>query len=148
MRRHQITKQCSKCQKSMIGCISKIKNKKYCSHSCAMKNNQRFLGKTHSQKTKMQMSTTKIIKYDALHAQIHCPSYANVHSWLRSRYGRPKWCEKCKSTKVQVYDWALKHNKKHQYYKNNYIRLCRKCHHRYDDKSKKVWITRKNITNI
>lgn len=53
------------------------------------------------------------------------------HFWVYTHKGRPSKCEHCKTTRAKVYDWA---NVDHQYKRNlsDYIRLCRRCHRRYD----------------
>jgi len=53
--------------------------------------------------------------------------YYGVHRWIETIFGKPKFCEKCKSTKEKWYDWA---NISGEYKrdKNDWMRLCRKCH--------------------
>ena len=54
-----------------------------------------------------------------------------LHQWVVRRKGKPSRCEHCKNTKAKVFDWA---NKSHKYKRdlNDFIRLCRKCHRKYD----------------
>jgi len=56
--------------------------------------------------------------------------YAAIHAWVRRYKGTPSSCEHCgrKSGRLQ---WA---NKDHEYRRllEDYIRLCAKCHYRYD----------------
>jgi len=59
--------------------------------------------------------------------------YTYIHKWLSDVHGRPNYCEgkNCngKSTK---YDWALKKRHKHEKNIENYLRLCKSCHKKYD----------------
>lgn len=55
-----------------------------------------------------------------------------VHRWLRQEYGIPKPCEHCHRTDDGiVYDWACK-NKLYRRVREDYMRLCRSCHRKYD----------------
>lgn len=58
-------------------------------------------------------------------------SYTALHNWIRLKLGELGKCEKCGTTKAKKYEWA---NKDHLYKrnKNDWIRLCTKCHRRYD----------------
>lgn len=58
------------------------------------------------------------------------PKYGQLHKQVYLKYGKPKKCSKCGSTK-NVH-WANKSNK----YKNNndFIALCASCHKKYDNK--------------
>lgn len=64
-------------------------------------------------------------------AWVKNPSYHTLHRWVAQNKGRPKKCEHCGTTKKKVYDWA---NADHKYARNldDYIRLCRSCHRKYD----------------
>lgn len=57
--------------------------------------------------------------------------YIALHNWIRLKLGKPNKCEICKTIKAKKYEWA---NKDHLYKrnKNDWIRLCTKCHRRYD----------------
>ena len=67
------------------------------------------------------------------------PSYAALHIRIKKVLGKPKLCKHCKTTTAKLYDWASKSRK----YTNDikdWIRLCRKCHVKYDEKYKiKKW---------
>ena len=59
--------------------------------------------------------------------------YRDIHQWLRATYGRPQICEQEQCSGLsKTYDWALKSGMSHKKDKNNYLRLCRKCHGKYD----------------
>lgn len=57
----------------------------------------------------------------------------SIHSWLRRIFGTPKLCEFCKDTK-EFCDWALLKDKKYERKRENFMRLCRSCHMKYDTK--------------
>jgi hypothetical protein len=54
-----------------------------------------------------------------------------LHNLVERELGKPKECEHCKSKEEKIYDWA---NKSGNYLrdKKDWIRLCRKCHAKYD----------------
>lgn len=56
---------------------------------------------------------------------------AALHDWVRKLLGVPQKCEKCGTDRAKFYDWA---NKSGLYMRDvsDWIRLCRKCHNRYD----------------
>ena len=60
--------------------------------------------------------------------------YVGIHHWIKKKLGYPKICEFCKKSgfsKAGIH-WA---NKSGQYKRDtkDWIRLCAKCHHIYDD---------------
>ena len=57
--------------------------------------------------------------------------YRALHQWIESKLGKPKRCETCNTTEAKRYDWA---NKDHKYRRNinDYIRLCKSCHEKFD----------------
>lgn len=61
--------------------------------------------------------------------------YRALHYWVVSHLGQPDTCEYCGATglKGKYIQWA---NKSHQYKRDlsDWIRLCGKCHSRYDRK--------------
>lgn len=56
-------------------------------------------------------------------------SYSAVHNWLRYNFGKADRCDFCGSNRN--IDWA---NKSHNYTRelNDWIKLCKKCHWKYD----------------
>ena len=68
-------------------------------------------------------------------------SYDAKHQWVARWKGRPSLCEDCGTTKAKVYNWA---NISGKYLRdlNDYKRLCRKCHHKFDKISEKIWTMR------
>lgn len=60
-------------------------------------------------------------------------SYLAMHNWLNKYFGKPSFCENpfCEG-RSKNFEWCLKKEKEHDHDKNNYIRLCRSCHRKYD----------------
>jgi len=58
------------------------------------------------------------------------PTYGIVHYWLRQNYDQTNTCEHCRQQKRC--QWALIKGKEYERKRENFIRLCVKCHRRYD----------------
>ena len=58
-------------------------------------------------------------------------SYPALHTWIRNKLGTPNYCTKCDGKKAKRFDWA---NISREYKRdvNDFIRLCRSCHKKYD----------------
>ena len=69
--------------------------------------------------------------------------YGSKHDWLKVRYGKPKYCEHCSTTKAKKYEWA---NVSGKYLRDrgDWIRLCTSCHRKFDNHSIKMWETRRS----
>lgn len=63
--------------------------------------------------------------------ELSIKEYRNIHNWIRIRKINIKVCEFCGCNDKKL-DNALKINYKHEKNINNYIKLCRKCHIKYD----------------
>lgn len=74
---------------------------------------------------------------------------SQVHRWMDKHYGRPQVCEmeNC-SRKCIWFDWALKTGKKYERDKDNFLRLCRSCHRRYDLTPEKRRQAMKNLVSF
>lgn len=103
--------QCKTCRKLVVGI-----HRKFCSKECYWKSLEGIKGK-------------------------NAPNYrrvvgkSQVHKWLDTHYGKPSICESktCdKKTVKRWFDWALKTGKTYERNRNNFFRLCRSCHRRYD----------------
>lgn len=61
--------------------------------------------------------------------------YGALHSWVRRKLGKPNFCEHCgnRNLKNRQYHWA---NKSGKYLRrlSDWIRLCVKCHKKYDNR--------------
>lgn len=55
------------------------------------------------------------------------------HQYINKHHGRPKICEnkECKG-KSKDYDWCIKTGRKYSHNIEDYLRMCRSCHRRYD----------------
>lgn len=58
-----------------------------------------------------------------------------VHAWIKKHYGWPNYCEMCnkKDEEKLLYDWA-NISGKYRRERNDWKRLCRKCHRVFDEK--------------
>ena len=128
-------KKCAKCGK---GFYSNIKKSKYCSNKC-----QRVSCLTGSNGEKpwniglkgyMLGEKNGMWKGDKV-------SYVGLHQWVRRKLGRPKKCEHCGTTKAKMYNWA-NISKKYLRDIKDWKRLCRQCHHKYDNISESIRITK------
>lgn len=86
-------------------------------------------------------------------------TYGAVHYWLKKNYGTPRICENkdCDGeTDKRWFDWALKHGYDYEKKRENFFRLCRSCHKRYDltEKMKEQaisnlwWLGKKGIRKL
>jgi hypothetical protein len=95
---------------------------KYCSRKCFM---VKFveMAKNHSEENSPNWKGNKVKK-------------EGLHNWVQRVLGKPNKCEHCLKTGFGIHqiDWA---NKSHKYLreKSDWIRLCRKCHMKYDGHS-------------
>lgn len=57
-----------------------------------------------------------------------------MHDWVKRWKGYPKKCEMCGTEEAKTYDWA---NIDHSYKRilEDYIRMCRSCHRKFDIKN-------------
>ena len=69
---------------------------------------------------------------------------SGVHAWIEKTLGKPGKCEFCLTIEAKRFEWA---NKTGKYLRNinDWIRLCSKCHHKYDDITNRGWETRRAI---
>lgn len=58
--------------------------------------------------------------------------YYSLHLWIYRNYGKPDKCENCKS--IKNVQWASK-NYKYTRNREDWIKLCFKCHRKYDVKN-------------
>lgn len=57
--------------------------------------------------------------------------YSALHQWVTANYGKPTFCEECKTSTRQMYHWA---NLSGSYLRDrdDWKRLCVSCHKFYD----------------
>lgn len=61
--------------------------------------------------------------------------YSGIHKWLTKSYGSPKICDNCDTEDAKRYEWALLKGKSYERNRDNFIRMCKKCHNNYDGNS-------------
>ncbi|MES2216660.1 MAG: NUMOD3 domain-containing DNA-binding protein [Patescibacteria group bacterium] len=103
------TKECERCQKLFTAW--KYQHRKYCSRICRVKSRD------------MRREKNPDWKGENV-------KYSGIHMWIRKNKTPTNICEHCGKTKNRM-AWA---NKDHKYSRNlnDWIRLCPKCHKKYD----------------
>ena len=95
----------------------------------------------HSKETKLKISLNRKGKYIGSKNWIwkgDSVSYRNLHRWVERYLGKPNTCEHCgKYGVAHQIQWA---NKSGKYLRelSDWIRLCVKCHKRYDSRKSLV----------
>ena len=69
-----------------------------------------------------------------------------LHDWVVRHLGKPNNCEHCDSTNAKKYEWANK-SQKYKRELSDWLRLCPKCHARYDYKTR-VGKWRKSVRKL
>lgn len=115
---------CLECGKKFKALSSEIKRRsgggKTCSRDCFYKRLRKILDEKFKYKT----------------------TYATVHKWVYKINGKATVCEKCRTKNAKTYEWSNKSGLYKQDLKD-WWQLCKRCHHKYDKVSEKVWITRR-----
>lgn len=72
--------------------------------------------------------------------------YTASHMWMYSTYGQPKKCENCGRDNLEgkFINWA-NISGKYKRERDDWIRLCRKCHTSFDDIINKGWDTKRRM---
>ena len=105
----------------------KIYKREFCSNICRRKGvgeriSKALMGHEVSKETREKISKTK---------DKGSTNYWALHSWIESKKGKPQKCEHCETTEAKKFEWA---NKSHEYKRDlsDWLRLCTKCHRKYD----------------
>lgn len=122
----------------------------YCSKKCAGKDTVKNLGTRMLGKKWSRSHREKFIKSNS--GSKHWGwkgkkiSYIALHRWVERHRGKPQKCELCPESGYgyKKYDWASK-SRLYKRELDDYIRLCKKCHRKYDHSKKTSEIWRKNI---
>ncbi len=61
--------------------------------------------------------------------------YWNIHAWIRRNHGLADHCSNNCGTTASIFDWALIHGRNYEKKIENYKPLCKRCHHKYDERS-------------
>jgi predicted RNA-binding Zn-ribbon protein involved in translation (DUF1610 family) len=122
-------KPCPKCG-AFIYHPNKLKliARKYCSTSCQMKGNKTRKGKPPTNAFKPgETSGENNVNWKGDQA-----SYGSIHDWVSYHRGKPKKCEHCGiADPSKRYEWANV-SKEYKREIDDWIRLCKKCHYKYD----------------
>jgi len=112
-----------------------FKKRKYCNHKCSLdyKKGKHLPGtfkkgsKINVGRKRLDMTGKNNIKWTEK------PGYEAIHAWVSRWKGKPNICEGCGNivTNSRQIHWA---NIDHKYRRvlDDYIRLCAKCHKKYD----------------
>lgn len=74
--------------------------------------------------------------------------YAEIHYWLKRKYGVATKCEDKNCTgKSKNFNWAKKRDKKYEFRRNNFLQLCRSCHSKYDFTERTIELMRQKNKN-
>ena len=104
-----------------------------------MSDTRKKLWQSNAFRKKMYKSRNgKVYKEEDYMWKVENASYRANHKWVNINLGKPDTCEHCGSTGLKGHSihWA---NVDHRYQRNveDWIRLCAKCHGRYDKQLRK-----------
>lgn len=74
-------------------------------------------------------------------------SVSAFHTWLTKHHGRPDVCENrlCMGGS-NIFEWCLKKGRKYSHNIEDYLRMCRSCHRKYDLTQEKRLKAIKNLS--
>lgn len=73
-------------------------------------------------------------------------NYRIIHTWINKHYGKADRCDNPNCPhKSNTYEYCLKNGKNHDRNIDNYIKLCRSCHRRYDMTTEKKQILTERV---
>lgn len=138
------TSKCKACQKEFKFYKSEQEGI-YCSRKCYLENPETiervrqlgiktsFAGRKHKPETIEKMRLAQAgRKHHRWGGENIC--YTALHKWVERHKGKAKKCEHCGTTdESKSYDWANV-SKLYKRDLNDYIRLCRSCHRKFDAK--------------
>ena len=58
--------------------------------------------------------------------------YYALHTWLQRNFGTPSQCDVCGTKHAKRFDWAKIRGKQSERKRENFFRLCKSCHIKYD----------------
>lgn len=99
-----------------------------------------WFGKKHTEETKQKMSENSGQRFGEDNSNWKGDSIkiVSMHAWLEREFGKPQRCDNkdCSypQNEVKRWDWALLHECEYERKRENFVRLCRSCHIRYDKK--------------
>lgn len=110
-----------------------------CSKSCAAKHRgSPWLEKFKIKKGQHLSATTQFVRGGFTGATNNRwkgdkAGYTAKHDWIKNHFGKPQFCEHCKSSAHRMYHWA-NISKEHKRNRNDWLRLCVPCHKKYDSR--------------
>lgn len=122
----------------LIGVKNGMYGKKHTPESIE-KNRQSNLGQQRTEQTKQKMrNVVRLTEEKSTGWKGNDVKYTGLHAWVIKHLGQPTKCEHCKKDNLTDHSigWA---NKDHLYKRNlkDWLRLCVKCHRKYDAKFNK-----------
>jgi len=104
------------CDKCFIKYNTEDKRQKYCSKKCSIL--------AHSREGHPMWKDNNI-------------GYGGIHDWLQDNFPKPEKCENCgkrgeKNNGKWNIEWAKLKNKEYERKRENFWKLCHKCHSKYD----------------
>src|SRR3990167_2850426 len=121
-----MTKRCQRCLKEFLTFPCRVG--KFCSYHCSAK------GRIHHSGYKWNKASTEKRKGEGNPGWVgDRVKYFGLHMWVSKNFGQPGTCEQCGRTRLKgrYIHWA---NKTGKYLRdrNDWMRLCAKCHVGYD----------------
>ena len=147
---------CEMCYRLFLYYPSDKVSGKHCSNKCARESpdfrsklSSANTGRKATNEARLHMSKSHIGKF----VGDKSPSwkggnigYMAMHDWVRETFGSPSKCEHCETERAAKFEWA---NISGEYKRDrsDWIRLCKKCHQRFDnigEKASKTYLERKS----
>lgn len=140
-----LTKKCLRCGEvfSKPSFISKkqwFEKRKYCSKYCTHPQKIRFNCLICYKETIVRNYRKETAKYcshfcEKIAKRSNTPTYNAIHKWINFQLGSPKKCNDCGfvSKNSRQFHWA-NISKKYLRDTSDWVRLCVKCHHKWDKK--------------
>lgn len=133
-----VRKACEICGVGYFGPRWYMLGRRYCGRSCQVKALWRDgkakgpqVGHQVLQKTREKIAES--LKGDGHWYWKEEPTYGIVHYWMRTRFGKAKFCENRECSSVsKCFEWAKIRGKTYDRSRENFIQLCRSCHTKYD----------------
>lgn len=135
------TKICPICQ-TVFNKPSKTSSKQWsrrfcCSMSCAAKYRGSPWLEKHKMKKGSQLGKSTQFKkgegrgYKNINWKGDKVGYYGLHTWIQRQYGKPQFCEECKTSERRLYHWA-NISGKYLRDRNDWKRMCVPCHKKFD----------------
>lgn len=129
---------------------------KFCSHKCYSKNlvgkempyatrlaiQKSHIGRKNSEGTILKMRSAAYKRLVVSGWSGTPNEYNRVHSWVYRKLGKPQKCQHCKTETAKKFEWAnISGN--YLYDLSDWVRLCTRCHHKFDNIMEKQLVTKR-----